>query len=70
MSAAVAEMYEPRQNADPVFFMVMLAERDDIERARRILNAAILQINDRVTDLYAGQAMPARTSELERENYV
>ena len=49
---------------------IVLADRDDRARALRILHAAVLQINDRVTDLYAGQAMPARTSELERENYV
>ena len=65
----MAELYEPRQNAEPAFFVVMLAERDQIDRARNILNAAVLQINDRVTGLYAGQAAPERTSELEKDNY-
>lgn len=54
---------------DPPAFLVQLNKRDDILRARRILDAAVLQINDRVVGLYAGQAAPENVSELEKPNY-
>jgi hypothetical protein len=50
-------------------FTVELSDRDDYARAERILAAAVLQINDRVAGLYAGQAAPENVSELERPNY-
>lgn len=53
---------------DPVI-EIRLADKDDRARALRILRAAVLQINDVVSDLYEGAVMPARTSELEKDNY-
>lgn len=48
---------------------IRLSPKDDRARAVRILAAAVLQINDRVAGLYAGQAAPENVSELERPNY-
>lgn len=53
----------------PPWFVVELSDRDDYARAERILQAAVLQINDRVAGLYAGQAAPENVSELEKPNY-
>jgi hypothetical protein len=50
-------------------FIVRLAERDDPIRAEQILRAAVLQIDDRVTDLYAGAQAPENVSQLEKDNY-
>lgn len=54
---------------DPAVFEVRLSPRDDYDRARRILRKAVLEINDRVAELYDNGVMPPRVSESERENY-
>jgi hypothetical protein len=50
-------------------YVVYLDDRDDKERSERILKRAVLQIDDRVTDLYVDAAVPENVSELEKDNY-
>lgn len=55
--------------ADHDQWLITIGHNDDFDRAERILTAAVLQINDRVIELYKGETAPHNVSELEKGNY-